>query len=913
VRRGLLVLLLAAAALAQDADHGIDALRARIEALRPDVEASLGAPLGDAVEVLVTTPGALRDLLVKEFAAQRAQISGGPRGEELLKTCTQEATLVSRFLLAKVDLGSGTIHVCPENFRSIAGLDASWKGILAQDALDAVLLHEMVHVFQMRRFDLARFVGAPPSIEQLIARSSVIEGHAQYVGRMAAKRRGLDAASGLIDRAQTEVPASIEDPAMRHLTEVLAANFAFAYVEGEKFVGAVVGKLGYEEAAERIFASPPETLRAVSNPGEYLDPPAAGTSLDGIASQVQRLLVERGGTAQIMPLPLPALRAALMPAGEKVVESALRGFDKGIAVVSPGDPQVVVGLMRGRDEEAAKLLYEADIATSKAKDVLFGKPGSQIRILAAAYRPLPFEGADGIEAVKTVQMALVSNQRVDSVIVRRGALVIEAMVVNASAPGQGARLAREVLELLRGADVVDPWDGKKGEEAKASLLAALRDPHWGVRWRAMRNLARMKEDPEIGAALVRMLKDPDASVSCDALRALVRRGWLGRATPEDRDALASHADWEVRLAYERTMAEHETDKEATTSRLLAALKDVHPAIRAYAFGKLDDLNTRDRIPWELSRAGIEDPDADVRLAAFGALRYVGLPPDARPALLKALRDENPEIRSAAAIRLDQWAKESPEVVEALIAALGDESESVRRHAASGLAGAGRAAAPALPALCRLLDNESGREAAAEALGEIGIADPEVLRKLEGFADAADLGFRFEVARALRRLGRDPKDLMPVFLETLRKGKDRYRRMAAEELGNLGEAARSHVADLATALKDESTGVRREAAEALGKMGEAAGPQVADLVAALKDKELRVREEAAEALGSLGAVAEEALPVLEALGGEEEEPFELDEDGNPVIGLGGDTTERDVRHAAREAAKKIRAALAKPGR
>lgn len=877
MRRGLLLVLLAAAAPAQDADYGIEALRARIDALRPDVEASLGAPLGDAVAVLVTTPDALRDLLVKEIAAQRARISGGPRGEELLNSSAREATLASKFLLAKVDLESGTIHVCPENFRSIAGLDASWKGILSQDALDAVLLHEMVHVFQVRRFDLARFVGAPPSIEVLTARNSVIEGHAQYVGRLAGKRRGLEAAMGLIDRARTEVPASIEDPVMRHMTEVLGAALAFAYVDGERFVGAVALKLGYEKATERIFSTPPETLRAVSNPGEYLDPPAPDTSLDGIVSQVQRLLVERGGTAQVIPLPLPALRAAIMPAGPKIVESAMRAFDKGFAVVSPGDPQITVGLMCGRDAEAGKLLYEADMATSKAKDELFGKPGAQIRIVSAAYRPVPLDGAEGMEAAKTLQMRG-SRQRVDTVIFRRGALVIEAMVVNASAPGQAARLAREVLELLRGADAVDPWDGKKGEEAKAALLAALDDPHWGVRWRAMRNLARMKEGAEIDAALVRMLKDPDASVSCDALRALIRRGWLGRATPEDRDALASHADWEVRLAYHRMMADQETDKEATTSRLLAALEDAHPAIRAYAFRMLDDIGTYRRIPWERMRAGIEDTDGDVRHAAIRALGFRS-PPEARDVLLKALEDEDPRIRAAAVSRLGQWAKESPQVVEALIGALGDDSSRVRSDAAEEIRDAGKAAAAAVPALVRLLDDEDVREEAAEALGEIGVADPDAMRKLEGFLAAPDLGFRFEVARAVRRLGRDPRDLAPIFAEMLRKGEDWKRDEGAEELGKLGEAARPHVADL---------------------------------VASLKDKELRVRSGAAEALGNLGAIAEEALPALDALGGADKE-FDLAEDGNPVIGLGGGPTEADVRRAAREAAKKIRAALAKPGR
>jgi HEAT repeat protein len=880
VRRGTLLLLVATVASARDADYGAGALRARVEALRPDVEQVLGAPLGDAVQVRVATPGALEEILARELEAQQALLAGGPRGEVLREACTQQAKFLSRILLAKVDVESGAIHICPDNFRRIAEVDASWKGLLSQDVLDAVLLHEMVHVFQMRRLGLARFVRALPSTEQLTARSAVIEGHAQYVGRLAASRRGLEAAVALIDRANTEVPSSVEDPSLRHLSEVMGANLGFAYLDGEKFVSAVVAKLGYASAVQRIFSSPPATLRAVSNPSEYLEPPPPDSSLDDLAALVQRLLAERGGTTQIVPFPIPALRAVMAPAGPEVVEGAMRAFDKGLAIVSAGDPLITVGLLRGRDEEAGRTLYDADIATSKAKDAAFGRPGVQIRIVSAAYREISLGGADGLEIVKTVQMGG-SRQRVETVVVRRRELVLEALVANAqAAPGDAARIAREVLEIVGGAEAEDPWDGKTGDEARKALLAALGDPHWGVRWRATRNLARMKEDAGIDEALARMLRDPDASVSCDALRGLVRRGWLDRAAAAEREALAAHGDWEVRLAYLRTMAEHDADKEAQASRLLRALEDEHPAIRAYAFGGLDGVETREarnRIPWERSLAGMEDEDEYVRAAAFRSLPF-RLPAQARPVLLKALRDPDPTIRAAAALRVDQWVKESPEVFDALVAALEDESPVVRRRAAKGVADAGRAAAPAVPALCRLLDDKDAREAAAEALGEIGVADPEAMRKLLGLLGSGDLACRFDVARALRRLGHDPKDLAPVFAEQLRRGEDWDRDEGAEELGNLGEAARPHVADL---------------------------------VAALEDGEISVRCDAAKALGRLGSVAEEALPALDALGGQEEEEKkrEPDEKGFPVIGLGGGLDDADVGRAAREAAKRIRDALA----
>ena len=50
-----------ATARAQEADFSVEAIRKRIEILRPDLEAVLGAPLGDPVEVVVTTPDALKE------------------------------------------------------------------------------------------------------------------------------------------------------------------------------------------------------------------------------------------------------------------------------------------------------------------------------------------------------------------------------------------------------------------------------------------------------------------------------------------------------------------------------------------------------------------------------------------------------------------------------------------------------------------------------------------------------------------------------------------------------------------------------------------------------------------------------------------------------------------------------------
>ncbi|MEH2024805.1 PBS lyase, partial [Nostoc sp.] len=82
--------------------------------------------------------------------------------------------------------------------------------------------------------------------------------------------------------------------------------------------------------------------------------------------------------------------------------------------------------------------------------------------------------------------------------------------------------------------------------------------------------------------------------------------------------------------------------------------------------------------------------------------------------------------------------------------------------------------------------------------------------------------------------------------------------AAEALGNLGEAAKPYVKDIADILRDKSVDsiVRRGAASALGNLGEAAKPYVKDIADILRDKSVDsdVRSSAASALGNLGEAA-----------------------------------------------------------
>ncbi|MGB3419194.1 MAG: HEAT repeat domain-containing protein [Dolichospermum sp.] len=167
-------------------------------------------------------------------------------------------------------------------------------------------------------------------------------------------------------------------------------------------------------------------------------------------------------------------------------------------------------------------------------------------------------------------------------------------------------------------------------------------------------------------------------------------------------------------------------------------------------------------------------------------------------------------------------------------------------------------------------NDRVKKVAFDKLNEYDLKNwPSVVEKPENIAQKAakilkdksvDSDVRGSAAYALGNLGEAAKpyvkDIADIFKD---KSVDSdVRGSAAYALGNLGEAAKPYVKDIADILKDKSVDydVRQGAAYALGNLGEAAKPYVKDIADILKDKSVDkyVRGSAAKALGNLGEVA-----------------------------------------------------------
>jgi HEAT repeat protein len=167
-------------------------------------------------------------------------------------------------------------------------------------------------------------------------------------------------------------------------------------------------------------------------------------------------------------------------------------------------------------------------------------------------------------------------------------------------------------------------------------------------------------------------------------------------------------------------------------------------------------------------------------------------------------------------------------------------------------------------------NDGVKKLAFDKLNEYDLKNwPSVVEKPENIAQKAakilkdksvDSSVRQGAAYALGNLGEAAKPYVKDIADILKdKSVDSdVRGSAAYALGNLGEAAKPYVKDIADILKDKSVDydVRQGAAYALGNLGEAAKPYVKDIADILKDKSVDsdVRYGAAYALGNLGEVA-----------------------------------------------------------
>ena len=290
-----------------------------------------------------------------------------------------------------------------------------------------------------------------------------------------------------------------------------------------------------------------------------------------------------------------------------------------------------------------------------------------------------------------------------------------------------------------------------------------------------------------------------------------------------------------------------------------------------SFGKAKDLKRiRDRFP------SLRHTDSFKRLVTVMDLEETQ---DYRstPFLIDVLKDENKEVRLAAAVALGRI--KHPLAVEYLISVLKDEDAKIRKNAAQALAEMNDTITlvPLVSTMDDLAigrktplvlvrfkdtwiedqlisgmrdDNSEDRGVLVDVLGKIRSrkAADRIISSVKHYSR----GLQASAFNALVQIG-EPS--IEPLISALQDVDSNMRRSAAFALGRIGDTRA--VESLVASLKDEDTNVRWHATSALGKIKDARAIEPL-FVSSKKDGQSKVRKQALNALVEMGPLAVERL-------------------------------------------------------
>ncbi|MCX8565530.1 MAG: HEAT repeat [Glomeribacter sp. 1016415] len=233
------------------------------------------------------------------------------------------------------------------------------------------------------------------------------------------------------------------------------------------------------------------------------------------------------------------------------------------------------------------------------------------------------------------------------------------------------------------------------------------------------------------------------------------------------------------------------------------------------------------------------------------------------ALISCLKDENQNVRDAAARALGRQNPLSGEAVQALISSLKDGDENVRDAAARALGGQRTLSGEAVQTLISYLkgDNEIVRDAAARALGGQRMLSGEAVQALISSLKDDDENVRSAAASTLGDQSTLSGESVQALISSLKDDDENVRSAAASALGDQSTLSGEAVQALISSLKDDDENVRDAAAMALGGQSMLSGEAVQALISYLKNDSGDVRSAAANALGGQSMLSGEAVQAL----------------------------------------------------
>lgn len=312
--------------------------------------------------------------------------------------------------------------------------------------------------------------------------------------------------------------------------------------------------------------------------------------------------------------------------------------------------------------------------------------------------------------------------------------------------------------------------------------------------------------------------------------------------------------------------------------LEADLKSPDPATRERGIEKYRQLGAAVGPATRALWSALRDRNDGIRLKAVLAVAEMGpsAAPDATGHLIPLLRDQNSEIRAAAAGTLGIMASRPSSVVLALISALktAGKDKVVQMRVIGALGRCGHHARAAVPSLVLALkDNEeikhnSPARNAVRALNEIGPAAADAVPHLLECLKSDDRLLQSFTIEALGGIGPAHPDVLPTLFRLLKTNDPPwYPDAAALALGRIGPKAKAAVPDLLAVLKSRDAKASVRAVQEFVTALALIAPEGEGVVAAIakvagdKNAHFEARNHTFHTLRMMGPAAKDAVPAL----------------------------------------------------
>jgi hypothetical protein len=327
--------------------------------------------------------------------------------------------------------------------------------LTSDHALRSVLVHELCHAVDDRRFGFADRLAAAATTDAVDALNAVIEGHAQYDARRVCKESGwsdgFDEFTGAIGALPAAAAILGQGEAM--ILRATATAAATAYVDGERFVAAVL-TARKDKGEQQLFEAPPKDLQAVLQPQWYLDPASRPDllydfepALDAFAAAMDAA-VWSGGRSSPTGKQIASGLTLLPQADVDTFVASLRAA-RLLRLVPTDAPQSKAALLCAIEfdsADSARRWIDLSMRVSDLKDKAMAK--GMLRITGSKTTPLDSPSVCGVLQEKKMRNGAVAFD-VASIDAMRGRIVVET-IFSGEPPATEAHLAlvEQVLDKV---------------------------------------------------------------------------------------------------------------------------------------------------------------------------------------------------------------------------------------------------------------------------------------------------------------------------------------------------------------------------------------------------------------------------------------------------------------------------------